>query len=1548
MSGVPPRRAESHPTADPTTRVRRMRVARGACWVIVAALAAATGFALLDAALRLPGWVRGLGLAAWVTGVGVLAWRAVVRPLQDAAAPEEPTPEARAELPGNLRAAASAALALVACLLAGAFVPGAVEHLRRVALPWHRPAASQYRVVVTSGDAVARANSPVTLTAYAEKTETSAATPESATLCVEHGTRTENTPMRGDGDGAFHAAVPFPAGTFRYRVEIAGAASEWFTVTSVDPVELADGSTTELAAPQYAPAAKGTPRPGLAPIDGVQNATAQFQFRFTRPAADAYLEFRPADGVPEPTRVSLADDRLSGSATLRLKQDGTLRLVTVAERDGKRLRVEGTPVTVRVKPDTPPRFERVAGVCPRPTTALPGTVLRIEFDAADDVAVTAAVLEWVAPDESRYASIPVPLTGDGAVRTGRIEFDLASKGRVGGTLRLRVRVFDSRKLDDPPLKPQEAAYPASGWAEVRLDPAAAPQEVQEVLARRDAVREGLDAAVRACGEAAVNIGTVLAESEGKADLAPDQVARLNNAREELRTAAARLADVSREAALSPELRAVALAARTIAGTHLKSADDNATRAATATPIDRQHFLTAALKNFTDASDRTGELAARCERIARDRLDSRALADLAADQAALAARTDLAPAERAKLQAELLARLRAMLADSAPLRSATDAAAQQEFDRLAAIASDVAGLLRDLNAATRELHAGARSQLASSILGEQRALAARAAQLLAKIDTATRLAQFKPPEPKEFAAIGELVAAGKNTDAMTAMEQQARVLDSWAAVFEKWAADRTDARVAARQLAMWQEDVWVRFRTAAADAGTLPRALAGFRTEQAALRGAVAALRVPPGDAAAIRTELLDHLAAADRALAGTGASADAAMKAALADLNRLAEKMPANAGRLTKARPEFDRLYREQEAIQLAVDAAVRNSEAASLAKKLAAFADRQKKQLAGFAGLDLPGLDSRRARLSAALAAAAVDLANAAWVDVPASQAWARREFDRLRTVLLDAQQPPDERADELARRVQEASRAVEELVGPRTESPRWAFLANAIDSLGPPVSPEKLAAHAAAFQDAFKQLPALRGPEASALHSDAVESVRTADFAFRNGSLPPDVARKARAAAADLSRLADRLSGAESDLDRVRRLAANRRTQSARRPAPGSPADPEVARQLSREFEELTHTRAGLAGQLHKKRALDEYARLRELPTPDRQAGAHARLAERLDELAALMADVEDLAAGFDRSPPAGPPNDADAYLPSRTLAEALRDLARDYRTARDRVSDLPGELAKWITPGKANPLADVERRQRELAADAAALADALAGVPAKLTADQHQPVADARLAADRLRTGSLPGARQAATAAAVVLRKLGESPAARPALGLADRQDAIVKEIAKFADVPGAAAAQQQALAGELAKLADELVRTLETAARDGGVDEAAAKALTEAAATARAAARLMAEGNAKVAAGKLDEAAALRAQAEAQFRAAGGTASGAGPAPTTLPTLDPETTALGEWLRRAELAMHLAARDPNGKPVPAADRATRTAADELARAAKTVSERVSAEK
>ncbi len=1463
-------------------RLRALRVVRGLCGWVVAALAAVAGVALIDAAFPLPAWARGLYLSVWLTAAGVLAWRWVIVPWRAEIAPAEVARELEKApaLPVKPVAwfGAGAALAVLTVTTTAALVPGSAEQLRRVATPWARPNAQAFRVVVTSGEPVVRRGGHVTLSAYAERIGSGSTAPPEAFLVTRDGPHAPEwrTAMAGDG-AAFHATRSAVASDFEYCVEIGPARSEWFRVTALDAVELAPGTEIDIAPPEYATSVPKRTLAALADFDGLQFGTAAFKLKFTHPAATGHLDWRP-HGEPKAEWIPLefAPDHMSATAKLTLRTSGVLRLVLVREAEGKRLRTD-TTATVRAIGDEPPRFENLSGVTARPRTAKPGARVPIAFVALDDLSVASAELQYIiGPDESKRASVPIPLSGAGTPRgTGKLDFDLTGKGKEGDAVRFRVVVFDNRGVET--TGPQIATFPRSGWSDLRLTATAPALDEQEVVCVRDALHESLTGAGQELTETAAEVAA-LATAAGDAPLPLDLTVRLNNAREKVHAALTTILDAARDAALTPDLRPLATATREVAETAVRPAEEALRRAETDSAAVRADGFTAAVTHLRAAVTQLDERAARNAQLARARLDRLKLAALAADQTALAdakGGPDLAARQR-----ELLARLVALVAESDPLRAAYDSAKAEEVRQLAAALAELTAHVRELDAAAKQTTAEARAALVAAVTRDQAAVAKRAAALFAKLEIAARLVGVAPPRPDDFRRITDLAAAGKTVDALAEIERHAMTLDRLAAAFEKWAAERADPKLAAKQLAAWQDDLLSRVRAAAPAGGfaVLPDATKdALRAEQKALAAAVEALVLPPDEAVkSARIGAVLHTGAARDFLARDGAGAEDAMKAAVRALNQLAERTPPAGERLTAALRAFEKLRPDQETIANAVEQALRGSDrltpdaptCAALAKKLAPQVDKLRRLGTAIAALDLPGLGERQARVVLALQVAVSDLQEGSLFDVQASQQWVRREFDRLKLV-LEGSTAPDVKADELHRKLAPA--------------------ADALDALGPNLTAKLAEPALPVVQEVNRQLAALVAPEATVLLNDARVAIQSAESAFRDAK-PDEIARRVRAAVDALARFSERLSGFESDLDRVKRLAASRRA-AAEKPKELLTSD-EALRQLVREADELANTRVGLAGQLLKKRAHDLYAKLRAKADPDRVGTDLKALAAVLDELAAKMTDVAELKAGVVRPapPPAGA---ADMFLPSKPLAEQLRDLEKQQRAVHAQVTNLAAELAGRLRPAADNPFTPLELMQRAILKDALALAKELGTDPA------HKAASAATRAADRIRIGSAKAEAEAAVSAFRELAAAGaDNPWGRRAADLVSRQAAVLMQLSSLADRPDAITAQQVARTTELARFAGEFALRLTSAAQSFDPNDPATKTLLTAAPAVKEAEKRLAEAARKATAGEPAEAEKFRAGAVAALRAA----SGAIPVVLVAATLAP-----GDALRAAERAM-----------------------------------------
>lgn len=1530
MSAIPPSARENRIAAT-TDRVHRMRVARGACWVIVTVLVVGAFLSLLDAIVWLPPWVRGIGLAAWVTGIGVLVWRLVARRIPPDA--NTTLQDARRELPGNLRAAAAAAFVLAAALVATAWVPGASEHFRRVALPWSgKIAPPNFRLKVTSGAPVVRRGDSVTLSAYGERIDPAAAAPESATLvCREPNGAELRIPMHQDAGGAFHATRGAVLRPFEYRVEVGPASSDWYSVAVLDPVELTAQSAMIVIPPRYAPEARRQMKPGFVSFQAHQHADVELQLHFSRPASTAFLEWRASGGAAvELIPVSLTPEHRSGTARFRLTRDGDLMLVLVAEESGKTLRTVST-AHISVESDAPPRFDRMIGVATRPRTARPGARIAIEFTAIDDLAIGAATLEYaVGSDDSKMVRLPIRLDRAGSTRAdGHIEFILPAQ--EGDTIRFRVRVKDTRRLEDPELLPQEAIFPKSGWSVLRIDSAAAPLVEQDVLAQRDALGDVLMNALDELKKTQNEIGTLRTTTADRTSLRLDESIRLSNIRGSTRRLGDSIRGVAGEASLTPDLRLLAEAVGEIAEQPLKSADGALQRCATDNPADRRAAFTAVIELLGDAIARIDRHLSFNSRIAQARLDSLWIASLAAEQAALANRAlneDAKPEELARLESDLLARLETLVGRSPPLQDARAIAKDRQILGDLAASRKLAEHLRELDAAIRKLNLQARKDLLSAAANEQEVIVAAATVLTRTGDVAARLAGVSLPAVTLFTHIAELIESGKTVEALTELEARAQALEAIAAAVEKWSSEDRDPRIAARHLALWQDDMRSRFRIATKQHALRfdvlpPTAQEAFRREQRAIRTAIIGLKLPPSNQNK-KDELAQRAAFAVDSLAGKGASTDGAMRTVVDDLNRLADDIPTIPERLTKARRDFQKLFQSQDAIQAAVEQAIRGNETA---KRLPALADSQIYQMKLLLGFDIPGSESRASSIHAALSAAASDLRQGLPFEALASQHWLRRELDRQRLV-LEGIAAPDDRAEELARKLRS--------------------IAASVASLGPRPTSRQLEAPAAAAQEIAQQIALFASPpEAAALANDARNAAQLLESAARTAlQKPDDFRQRLQAAAIAMAKLADRMNGEEPDFDRVRRLSAYRWAawEEARKTLgkpPNADVSAEASRELVREAEELTFTRVGFAGQSLKKRILDQYTRLRILANPDRMAGLQKTLAESLDELAALMADVPELATPIPRVQSDPKMTDADNYRPTAALAAKFRELAEQQRALRHRISSISEQVRKLTLPADTNPLAKVSESQRQLAETIEDFSRKLFAEKTSAAKAAGEAATSARLAANQLAVGMWASANEAAMHTARLLREAASMDAlvAKAATDLAARQDAIRESMEAKPPAPAAVAAQQQARGVELARRAGDLARDFLDAAAANASRESIQVALDQSADEIAAVEKLIADATQKAGEGMPQEASKLHGEAIQRLVASAKKAAALLPRPPTLMETEPTAFRSASMLQRAETAMRRSVEGLNAKSDrKAAEKAMRLAADALTTAAK----------
>lgn len=1500
-------------------RVRALRVAHGTTRLVAAALGAASFVLLLDAGLALPAWARGLFLSVWLTAVGVLTWRWVLVPWRGELPLSEVANEVGKRLPElaeplrvavvaprasqaddtaqKLKAVNSAqavpvrpvagfvggaALALLAVVATAALVPGSADRLRRVVAPWARPGAGAFRVVVTSGESVVRRGGSVTLTAYAERASSVPVNSPDAVLVTRDSPDgpEARTPMTADGL-TFHATRANVAADFEYRVEVGAARSEWFRVSVLDAIELAPGTAIEVNPPEYAARGPARTLTTLSDVVALQFSTLTLKLKFTHPAAAGHLDWRTTGATSgEMTALDFAADHLSATARFPLRANGVLRLVLVREEGGKRLRTDHI-ATVGVSVDRPPRFAQLSGVAARPRTVTPQTRIPVAVSVRDDLGVAGVELQYyVGADESKRVSVPIPVTGVGTPQAaGRLDFDLSAKVREGDTLHVRVVVTDGREVGSEKLGPQSAAFPREGWSELRVAATAPPLAEQDIPAARDALHDVLESARKESKELGDEAAAIATAATGSDGLPFDLASRLGNAREKAKTLREALRNAADDTALVPGAHLLATAVLA-AEQKMVAAEGALRRAETDSATARDEALAAAGDHFRAAGTAMTDLVAQNVLFARTKLDRLKLTKIAADQRALA---DAPPGpETATRQRELLTRFTTLLAESEPLRAAYTSAKEEELRRLATELAELTAHARELDSAAAQTLADARAALIAAITREHDASVQLAAALFAKSETALRLAGASPPRPDDYARVAKLADAGKMVEALTEIERYAQALDALADTVEKLTAERADPKVAAKHLAQWQDDILDRFRTAAKAGGfaAAPEPTkTALRREQKAIAAVLNGLALPPDESVTgARTEAARHVGLAADFLARDGTGAEDAMKAAVRALNNLSDRTPTAATRIFNAARGLDAIRADFDlhAGKVEETRAMFERQPEALPKRLAPYADKMRKQEAAVAALDAPGLAERRERVCAALRAAANDLQDGSQLDVQASQLWARRELERLKLALAadPLAQPPDTKAEELHRKLLTA--------------------ADQLDAYGPDLTAKKAEAALPAVREVDKALAFVSSPDQQVMLNDTRVAVQAAEASFRD-TKPDETRRLVRAAASQLGKLAERLHGAESEFARVKRLAALRRA-AAERPKDLLTSE-EPGKQLGREVDEFTRTRVGVGGQALKKKALDLYTKLRGKPDPDRVGTDLKALATTLDELATKMAEVVELTAGTPRpAPPAT--TDADEFLPSKPLADALRDLERRQHRLRAQVTALPADLAARLQPAMTDALAALVVTQTELVRDAQALAKEAE------TDAANKALTAAVAAAERLRVGRIAGAQEEAGNAANFFRLLATAGTAKPwgkrAAELVERQSTVLTNLAPLLDRSDAATARQAARAAELGHSVAEFARKLALVADSFDATDPARKSLTATTTALKDAEKHLAE-----AAKLFTEAEKHRAAAREAFRTASEALGTPGAGAVVAP---------GDALRATERAMrHGTARE-----------------------------------
>jgi hypothetical protein len=1372
-------------------------------------------------------------------------------------------------------AAGGALVLLLSPAIAGPVEYGDLAH--RFLRPWSE--LPPYTFAVSPGDVRAARGSSVTVDVTVRPRSARVRLPASASIVLIDADGNETTQrMRVDRADAFSFPLSVTADG-QYRVEAraatgaAPAVSATYDVTAVTPVELMpDSPAVTVTPPAYARATHDEESlTGLVDLIALKGSLVHFGLRFTRPAVSARLEWAGADTKATDYPLVLSDEGKAAELSLPALATGNYRLVLEAEY-GIRTQLEGGTLTV--KPDLPPSVMKFTGR-EELKAVTPYDKIALECNMVDDVCVARAEIEYRVNDGPPAREL-VPLQGTGRLEaSGELLFALDNKVKDGDTISYRLRVEDNLPAD---LKGPHVVYaPADHWLSLQVSRQPGPVREQEIAAQRAAIDRRIETIRQDLSREMRSLYKLKLESRFDPDLTPEQRDSLGALEGEIKETEKALREMAREAEATPILQPLAEKARGIADQEMQQSEAALRAAGTArlSPADRESRFKESDGQLGSALQKLDELQKQNEQIAKDRADQLRFESLADKQQKLADKTaelakndpkdDSATKEKAEQlgreQAETAEELKRLAEHNPELQKSLEQARIDQTKEAAERARELAEAQRTLDRARANSESQSRNDRFNELSEKQRALADKAAKLADETKASARSAGVQPLRPDEARRAADTLKDGDAKEAARQQDNVARNLDRLADGLDRAIELGRDPREAARQLARLQDNLRQRVQDEMYRKNPdrpLADRLADLSKEQEAIRKTAAKLSIPPDnqDAAADRQSATDKAAAAaDLLRKEEPRPALGQMEQTRQALEQLAKRLPTLAQRQQEALREVSRLRESQEEIAKQAEQAARDlrqtadpNARESGKEKLADAAKRQTKLADALSQVDLPAQDPRRQRVADAMKRAADDLQNNLPEDAGASQQQARRELERLEQA-LSGQKPADEKARDLAKRQQE--------------------LADDASRAAPATDRQKEDLQRQQRQVA-REASSLRAPEAPERQAEAGTAARRAAESAEENPTSPETRERMADAARKLSDLAEHMNGRESDAARADRLA-RRQAKTAADAAKQLKEDPDKVlspesrqsqEQITRETGQL---RVGENGRDAKRDAEKALERAQAATVPGDRVQAQQKAADALRNLADRLAPGKDDAkpgATTTRTtqttpdePPTGPEG-----LPTKTQSDRARQLAREERELRDAVRKAAEQKPDRAPAPAKDPLGDLAKQQEEVAKQAADLARDVGRGQGEQSPPGRQSEGASRAsreAADKMRDGELPAARQAGQQAAERFRQLSEDLARTPrgesenqdkdslrqSRDLTRRQEEINRQTASLTDNPASRSARQQARQQELAQQAGQLEKDLSKLAGEMNSTPQAKQAASGAASAAGEAAKRM---------------------------------------------------------------------------------------------------------
>jgi hypothetical protein len=1209
-----------------------------------------------------------------------------------------------------LTAGAIALLALV--LSPSALWPGQYTDLvGRFFRPWITPPA--FAIDAAPAEDFAARGRPLQVIAHLTPLRHAVTAPDACTLVQIGADGKENrVAMPALKEGGYGATFT-PVADFSYRVETGPDSSPSYSIETVQPVDLAaDSPEITTKPPVYAEnTVDAEIVNGLVDVTVLQHGTVRIDCKFTRPAASAFLEWKPEEVKPEklaveptPVALALSPDRTTGSVTIPALLSGKYSLHVRAERG---VLTDFPARDLIVKLDEAPQFKTLVAK-EELRAVLPYDRVPLEFTAADDVAVASADVEYrVNHGESIREAVEVTgLKTREATTKGKdlSTFALAGKVQPGDFVEYRLRVCDNL----PPEfgGPHVVYYPEDHALTLRV------ATDKEILALRDEINKRLDKIKEDLKAEERGVAKTRGESRDHPALNTEQAKDAQKLKKDNKDTESALQELAKSVEAAPLFQPLADLARDVAGKEMKESEKALDKATADHKIaaERDAEFQNSEKNLDAALSRLEEMKRKNEELAQAALAEANLSKLAdkekalADQAAELAAKDPVRDPSVKNEAEKIKQkqeetaneLKRLTEENPALRKALEDARAEEAHDLAERARELAKEERDLSKASADSEKARKVEQLAELARKQQKLADKANELAKETKQPTQAAKTNPLKPEDTQKAADALKQGDADEAVKNQDQAARELDRVADELTKAVDLAKDPREAARQLARLEETLKQRVQDELKKKDpALAEHLRSLEREQKAIHEAADRLSVPPANEEARREKKLAAEQSAKAVESMEKAHADQTidhMEQTKQALERLADRLPPLNQRKEQALREVAQLRQKQEEIAKQTKEAAEEAHNADpkdpkaqeqVAQKLSEAARKQADAAESLTKTDAPNQEARQDRAQKALDKALKDLLDGRKEEAVASQNEAKRQLERLEQA-LKGEQPADAKAKENTEPSAEAARkAVNHLAQEQRQLTQQTQHAEDKQNQKPAEAGkqamkeamEKVAQKQKELSEEASRLPV---HESQKLFEHARQSMNRAQQALEHND-PEQAKAQQNEAANALQQLAQKLPAKAPDAAK---------TQSGETPT-GLPNKEQTAqaRELAKQQRELRD---------EVRRATDE-ARVEATARKDNPVSELAKEQQEVAKQAGELAKEAAKERGKDSlaAKEAGEAKESAQKAAGEMRAGALKAAKQAGKQAAEQMRQLAKQLAQ--TPGDANAPAETAKAEQ-----------------------------------------------------------------------------------------------------------------------------------------------------------------------------------------------------------------------------------------------------------